>query len=64
VQLPATFNCSSVTGDSRAELLGLIDETLAAIHSQENQLPDAPEETAKPALPKTRKRGPDLNRPW
>jgi GTP-binding protein len=64
VQMPAAFTSSAVTGAGRMELLGLIDETLAAIHSQENQLPDAPEETAKPALPKTRKRGPDLNRPW
>lgn len=63
VQLPAVFTCSSMTGAGRVELLAVIGETLAAIQAEENQLPEESDE-AKPVPPKTRKRGPDLNRPW
>jgi GTP-binding protein len=64
VQLPAEFTCSSTTGAGRAELLAVIGETLTAIQSLANQLPDPPADATTPVRPKTRKRGPDLDRPW
>lgn len=62
VQMPAYFQCSSETGTGRAELLGMIGETLAAIRAQENQLPDLDEEPPKPKS--SGKKRPDLQRPW
>jgi GTP-binding protein len=64
VQLPAQFKCSSETGAGRMELLGMIDETLAAILADSNQLAGALEElpAAKPKSPQ--KKRPDLQRPW
>ena len=63
VQPPATFTCSAETGNGRQELLGVIEEAMTAIQAQENQVPETPEELAA-KLPPTRKRGPDLQRPW
>ncbi|HEY2328268.1 MAG TPA: ribosome biogenesis GTP-binding protein YihA/YsxC [Verrucomicrobiae bacterium] len=63
VQPPARFTCSAETGNGRQELLGVIEEAMTAIEAQENQVPETPEELAA-KLPPTRKRGPDLNRPW
>jgi GTP-binding protein len=63
VQPPATFLCSAETGSGRQELLGVIEEALTAIAAQENQVPETPEALAA-KLPPTRKRGPDLQRPW
>lgn len=63
VQPPAKFLCSAAAGHGRQELLGVIEEALTAIQAQENQAPETPEELAA-KLPPTRKRGPDLRRPW
>lgn len=63
VQPPAAFTCSSNTGEGRQQLLGVVEEMLTAIQAEENQVPAAPEDS--PAKrPPTRKRGPDLQRPW
>lgn len=63
VQSPTCFTCSAETGHGRQDLLGVIDETITAIKAEANQVPDDPED-GLPKLPPTRKRGPDLNRPW
>jgi GTP-binding protein len=63
VQPPATFTCSANAGQGRQELLGVIEEAMTAIQAQENQVPETPEDLAA-KLPPTRKRGPDLHRPW
>jgi len=63
IQPPATFTCSAETGHGRQDLLGVVEEAMMAIQAQENQVPATPEELAA-KLPPTRKRGPDLNRPW
>ena len=59
VQPPATFTCSANNGQGRQELLGVVEEMMTAIQAEA-----VPEETAGPTLPKTRKRGHDLDRPW
>jgi GTP-binding protein len=59
VQPPTTFTCSANTGDGRQDLLGVIDEMMTAIQAQA-----VPEDTGEPEMPKTRKRGHDLDRPW
>jgi hypothetical protein len=41
----------------------VIEEAVTAIQAAANQVPVTPEELAA-KLPPTRKRGPDLNRPW
>lgn len=64
VQMPAHFTCSSQEGTGRAELLGMIGETLAAIQAQENQLPDPAEESSAPKPKPSSKKRPDLQRPW
>ena len=63
VQSPTCFTCSAETGHGRQDLLGVIDETITAIQAEANQVPDDPEDGLH-KLPPTRKRGPDLNRPW
>ena len=62
VQMPAHFTCSSQEGSGRAELLGMIDETLAAILAESSQLANAQEDLPAPREP--RKKRPDLHRPW
>lgn len=55
VSPPAHFTCSAQTGHGRHELLGVIEETLTAIHAQggnESQPAPAP------------KKRPDRHRPW
>ena len=59
-QPPAIFTCSAETGLGRQDLLGVVEEAMTAIQAEANQLPPSQE----PQLPPTRKRGPDLNRPW
>jgi len=54
------FTCSAETGLGRQDLLGVIEVAMKAIQAEANQLPPSKE----PQLPPTRKRGPDLNRPW
>lgn len=64
-EMPATYACSATTGQGRQELLGVIAETLAEIQAA-GASAAAPEVAPVPA-PKptdTRKRRPDLNRPW
>ncbi len=63
VQPPTYFTCSAETGQGRQDLLGVIEETIAAIQAEANQVTDNPE-AGLPKLPPTRKRGPDLKRPW
>ena len=55
VQPPATFTCSAETGQGRQELLGVIDESLAAIQAAE-PIGEKP--------PEARKKRPDRARPW
>jgi GTP-binding protein len=62
-QPPAIFTCSAETRQGRQKLLGVIDEAMTAIHAEVNKVPVEPE-TSQAKLPKTRKRGPDLQRPW
>jgi len=64
VQSPASFTCSATTDQGRTELLGVIDEAMTAIQAEANRIPESPEDAATPQLPPTRKRGPDLQRPW
>ncbi len=63
-QPPAIFTCSAETGQGRQELLGVIDEAMTAIQAEAKQAGISSEDSA-PQIPKeTRKRRPDLNRPW
>lgn len=59
-QLPPVFTCSSKTKQGRAELLGLIAESLAVIRAGAAEAPHAPVEVA----PSTRKRRANPHRPW
>jgi len=59
-QLPAIFTCSAKTEQGRQELLGVIDEQMAAIHAQAQSAPSSPERSPAP----TRKSRPDRARPW
>lgn len=63
---PAMFACSAETGHGRQDLLGIIEEMITAIQAEANQVPVSPEGPSddSPGRKKTRKRGPDLNRPW
>ena len=64
---PATFACSAETGQGRQELLGVIEEALTAIHAASSRAPiseDSPTPIPRVKVPATRKRRPDLNRPW
>jgi GTP-binding protein len=63
--MPAVFSCSAETGQGRKELLGAIDEQMAAINDASNQVPAAAESLSQQTRPReNRKRRPDLNRPW
>jgi hypothetical protein len=55
VQPPTSFTCSAQSGHGRQELLGVIDETLAAIRAHVG------EDFQPVAAPKKR---PDRHRPW
>jgi len=70
---PKTFTCSAVTGNGRRELLGVIDELMAANAAEAavpkttvapEEVPEAPFRTANERARENRKRRPDLNRPW
>ena len=60
-QSPASFTCSASTGQGRQDLLHVIDEMMTAIQAEA-----AAAEAVSPPQKKsaTRKRGPDLQRPW
>jgi GTP-binding protein len=62
VQPPAVFKCSAKTGDGRAELLGVIEENLAAIKAEARSSPPSAQSPA-PA-PKQRPAHLKKNRPW
>jgi GTP-binding protein len=71
-KLPAIYTCSAMVKQGREELLGVIDEALAAIQAELEQAP--PEATVpsealastgqKESARTARKRRPDLSRPW
>jgi hypothetical protein len=66
-QLPAVYSCSAITGQGRSELLGVVDEAMAAIQvaaaaEAANRPEGAP--SARSKAKKPRKHRPDLNRPW
>lgn len=62
---PACYTCSAKTGQGKRELLGVIEETLAAIKAEARQAAVTYSEPAsKPRPQKSGKRRPDLNRPW
>ena len=67
-KLPAMFTCSAATRQGRQELLGVIDEQMAAINtaSRRAQAPaeSSPHLSLQARLRENRKRRPDLNRPW
>ena len=63
VQAPTTFTCSANTGQGRQDLLGVLDEMMQAIQAEAAQRPVAADDLQK-KNPPTRKRGPDLQRPW
>jgi GTP-binding protein len=64
-KLPAIYTCSAKTGQGRQELLGVIDEEMAAIDATPSpaQLP-ADGLSLQTRVRENRKRRPDLNRPW
>ena len=65
---PAVFTCSAKSGRGRSELLGVIDESMTAIRAELGQATISSEGIAGASppgkAPVTRKRRPDLNRPW
>jgi GTP-binding protein len=65
---PAVFTCSATTRQGRQELLGVIDEEMAAINATSIRAQAPAESSPDPGLQarvrETRKRRPDLNRPW
>ena len=65
-KLPAIFTCSATTGQGRQELLGVIDESMTAIQAESVPAAISPEGLPVPArrAQETRKRRPDLSRPW
>lgn len=60
-QPPATFTCSANTGLGRQQLLGVIEEMMTAIRAEAAQ---SQKKIAEKKNAPTRKRGPDLQRPW
>ena len=60
-QPPATFTCSANTGQGRQDLLGVIEEMMTAIQAEQAV---AVQEIAARKKSATRRRGPDLQRPW
>ena len=62
-KLPAGFTCSAQTGHGRDQLLGVIDEQMAAINVTSSRALIRGKELA-PGIGPNRKRRPDLNRPW
>ena len=62
-KLPAGFTCSAETGQGRHELLGVIDEQMAAINVASSRAL-VHTENLSPRVRQNRKWRPDLNRPW
>jgi GTP-binding protein len=64
-KLPAGFTCSAETGQGRDELLGVIDEQMTAINAASSRaFVHIENPRSQTRLRKSRKRRPDLNRPW
>ncbi len=69
-KLPAIFNCSATVRQGRQELLGVIDEAMTAIPAESGQpaqddvIPTEDLSAAGRKVQETRKKRPDLNRPW
>jgi GTP-binding protein len=67
-KLPAVFTSSAATRRGRQELLGVIDEQIAAINTSsiQAQAPaqSSPNRSLQARVREHRKRRPDLNRPW
>jgi len=67
-KLPAVFTCSAATRQGRQELIGVIDDEMAAINTAANRARVPPESSPNPSLEarvrENRKRRFDLNRPW
>jgi GTP-binding protein len=65
-QLPAIFTCSATTGQGRQELLGVIGEAMTAIEAESKQAEVSPEDSSGSSRKarETRKKRPDLSRPW
>jgi len=66
-KLPAIFTCSAMVKHGREELLGVIEEAMTAIQAESRPVPVAAEGSPAPvqkAAPPTRKKRPDLSRPW
>jgi GTP-binding protein len=68
VKLPPIFTCSAETGQGRRKLLDLIDETLTAIEAGSAKKDHSPRGSGasgrKLSTRETRKRRPDITRPW
>jgi GTP-binding protein len=65
-KLPVIFTCSATTEQGRQELLGVIDESMTAIQVESGQVAVSPEGLPAPSrkAQETRKKRPDLARPW
>jgi len=64
-KLPAMFTCSAETGQGRQELLGVIDEQLAAINAESSPArAQAKGPSPQTRIQENRKWRPDLHRPW
>jgi GTP-binding protein len=63
-KLPAIFTCSATTEQGRRELLGVIDEAMTAIQAEAGQAVDASANPPASRPKESRKRRPDLSRPW
>ena len=64
-KLPAGFTCSAETGQGRHELLGVIDEQMTAINAAASRaLLHTENPRSQTRVRESRKRRPDLNRPW
>ena len=64
-KFPAVFPCSAESGQGRQELLGVIDEQLTAINAESSRARvHAESPSPQTRVRESRKRRPDLNRPW
>ena len=62
---PTGFTCSAETGQGRPELLGVIDEQMTAINAAPTwALVHTQNPNPQTRVRESRKRRPDLNRPW
>jgi GTP-binding protein len=72
VKLPEIFTCSATTRQGRSELLGMIEEAMAAERAESGQPPqdaaippeDLPAAGGKVSARETRRRRPNPARPW